>query len=133
MNTANTAKTVRFNVNHVGEPASAATPEDHSHENTSTNVKLSEDQRKCMALHEDLKLLKVYNNEVRKAMKTISLLVAIFLTTPNLFAQTNPIALNPENPHYFIYHGNPIILITSGNITAPYSISILITFLILTN
>ena len=31
-----------------------------------------------------------------------------------LRAQNNPIALNPENPHYFIYKNAPTILITSG-------------------
>ena len=31
-----------------------------------------------------------------------------------LFAQTKPITLNKENPHYFSYHDKPTILITSG-------------------
>ena len=47
-------------------------------------------------------------------MKRIALLAAAFLIVSYLFAQTNPIALHPENPHYFIYHGKPTILITSG-------------------
>src|SRR6476661_7371332 len=47
-------------------------------------------------------------------MKRTSFLVAAFLVAQCLFAQTNPIALDTENPHYFIYHGKPTILITSG-------------------
>ncbi|HLG39633.1 MAG TPA: putative collagen-binding domain-containing protein [Chitinophagaceae bacterium] len=31
-----------------------------------------------------------------------------------VYAQQKPIALHPENPHYFIYKGKPEILITSG-------------------
>ena len=29
-------------------------------------------------------------------------------------AQTKPIALHPDNPHYFLYEGRPLVLITSG-------------------
>jgi hypothetical protein len=51
-------------------------------------------------------------------MKKLHLLPALFLGTAFisqcLFAQTNPISLDPENPHYFLYHGKPTILITSG-------------------
>src|SRR5215216_2900742 len=52
-------------------------------------------------------------------MKRLHLLPAIFFAAPvfisqYLFAQANPISLHPENPHYFLYHGKPIILITSG-------------------
>ena len=31
-----------------------------------------------------------------------------------LYAQTQPIALHPVNPHYFIYKNKPTILVTSG-------------------
>jgi len=47
-------------------------------------------------------------------MKRISFLVVTFFIAQYLRAQTTPIALHLENPHYFIYHGKPTILITSG-------------------
>src|SRR4051812_1268980 len=40
-----------------------------------------------------------------------SFLVAAAL---NGSCQTEPISLHPSNPHYFLYHGRPTILITSG-------------------
>ncbi|MCL4482462.1 MAG: glycoside hydrolase family 5 protein [Bacteroidetes bacterium] len=51
-----------------------------------------------------------------KKPKLISLLISllfIFLATTT-FAQTKPISLHPENPHYFSYKGKPTVLITSG-------------------
>ena len=52
-------------------------------------------------------------------MKRFHFLPAIFFAvlvfiTQHLLAQTNPISLDPENPHYFLYHSKPTILITSG-------------------
>src|SRR6266536_1133685 len=52
-------------------------------------------------------------------MKRFHFLPAIFFEvlvfiTQHLLAQTNPISLDPENPHYFLYHSKPTILITSG-------------------
>src|SRR6266487_3724766 len=40
--------------------------------------------------------------------------IALIFISQYLFAQTKPISLNPENPHYFLYHDKPTILITSG-------------------
>ena len=37
-----------------------------------------------------------------------------FFISKNIIAQTKPITLNPQNPHYFLYKGKPTILITSG-------------------
>ena len=37
-----------------------------------------------------------------------------FFISKNIIAQTKPISLNPQNPHYFLYKGKPTILITSG-------------------
>jgi hypothetical protein len=39
---------------------------------------------------------------------------AFLFLSKNIFAQTQPISLNPENPHYFFYKGKPTVLITSG-------------------
>src|SRR5437773_2574887 len=52
-------------------------------------------------------------------MKRSHFLHAIFFAvfvfiTQRLFAQSNPISLDPENLHYFLYHSKPTILITSG-------------------
>src|SRR6266542_273747 len=52
-------------------------------------------------------------------MKRFHFLPAIFFAvlvfiTQHLLAQTTPISLDPENPHYFRYHSKPTILITSG-------------------
>jgi hypothetical protein len=41
------------------------------------------------------------------------LTVLIFLST-SLQPQAQPVSLHPENPHYFIYKGEPLLLITSG-------------------
>ncbi|WP_276372407.1 cellulase family glycosylhydrolase [Chryseolinea sp. H1M3-3] len=41
-------------------------------------------------------------------------LITIVLSACNQPAQRKPIALHPENPHYFIYDGKPTILITSA-------------------
>jgi hypothetical protein len=47
-------------------------------------------------------------------LKTIISAALFVLPAYTTFAQTKPICLNPENPHYFSYHGKPTILITSG-------------------
>ncbi|MEP7371867.1 MAG: hypothetical protein ABI675_00675 [Chitinophagaceae bacterium] len=51
-------------------------------------------------------------------MKKINLFFAAIVTqlfiSPLSNAQQKPIALHPGNPHYFIYHGKPAVLITSG-------------------
>jgi hypothetical protein len=37
------------------------------------------------------------------------------LALPQLFSQTaEPIRLHPKNPHYFLFHGKPTVLVTSG-------------------
>jgi hypothetical protein len=47
-------------------------------------------------------------------LKTIISAALFVLPAYTTFAQTKPICLNPENPHYFSYQGKPTILITSG-------------------
>jgi len=52
-------------------------------------------------------------------MKKLYLLPALFFSisffiSKNVFPQINPVSLNTENPHYFLYRGKPTILITSG-------------------
>jgi hypothetical protein len=43
------------------------------------------------------------------------LALALFgLSTAHLSAASNPIALHPDNPHYFLWRGKPTVLITSG-------------------
>ncbi len=51
-----------------------------------------------------------------KNCKLIFLTIALLiLVTPLILqAQKKPVALHPENPHYFSYNGKPTILITSG-------------------
>lgn len=52
-------------------------------------------------------------------MKKSYLLPILFFTisffiSNNVFTQIHPISLNTENPHYFLYRGRPMVLITSG-------------------
>src|SRR5258708_8987360 len=52
-------------------------------------------------------------------MKKIYSLLAAFITAHILIiqptnAQVKPIALHPQNPHYFLYHNKATVLITSG-------------------
>lgn len=42
------------------------------------------------------------------------LTVTCFSGLPELSAQSNPIKLHPQNPHYFSYNNKPVVLITSG-------------------
>ncbi len=44
----------------------------------------------------------------------ILLLLAFHFAPQLLSAQANPISLHPQNPHYFLFHNKPTILITSG-------------------
>jgi len=45
----------------------------------------------------------------------LTLMLPVLLTATNsLAAESGPIALHPENPHYFLWQGKPTILITSG-------------------
>jgi hypothetical protein len=46
---------------------------------------------------------------------SLTLVVPVLLAATSLHAaQSDPIALHPENPHYFLWRGKPTILITSG-------------------
>jgi len=49
-------------------------------------------------------------------MKKVSYLIMwiSFSMFTKCLAQTEPIGLHPENPHYFRYQGKPLILVTSG-------------------
>jgi Cellulase (glycosyl hydrolase family 5) len=51
-------------------------------------------------------------------MKKIYFLVAVITThlfiAQSLCAQTTPLALHPKNPHYFVFHNKPTVLISSG-------------------
>jgi len=51
-----------------------------------------------------------------KRFTKVSILFALFMPfiSIGVIAQVKPIALHPENPHYFIYKEKPEILITSG-------------------
>lgn len=42
------------------------------------------------------------------------LLLSVVWKQNQAFGRHKPISLNPENPHYFLYHGKPTMLITSG-------------------
>src|SRR5687767_8566264 len=44
----------------------------------------------------------------------LSLGLLALLASCNKKANEAPIALHPENPHYFLYKGKPTVLITSG-------------------
>ena len=51
---------------------------------------------------------------------SLTLMVPVLLTAMSLHAaESNPISLHPENPHYFLWRGKPTILITSGSTTVP--------------
>lgn len=47
-------------------------------------------------------------------MKLFALIFTLLLVAQFGFGQTEPIQLNPENPHYFQYKGKTLVLITSG-------------------
>ena len=46
-------------------------------------------------------------------MKRISFLLFLVFLSLNIFAQT-PVSLHPDNPHYFLFRGKPLILISSA-------------------
>lgn len=48
------------------------------------------------------------------SVQPVLFLGSILLVFATSFAQTKPISLHPENPHYFSYRGKATILITSG-------------------
>ncbi len=49
-------------------------------------------------------------------MTNIKLIVttALLVSGSAAFSQSKSLALHPENPHYFVYHNKPTILVTSG-------------------
>ena len=51
---------------------------------------------------------------IYSAMKNKLIILLIILLASVTFAQPKPLALHPENPHYFLFRGKPTILITSG-------------------
>jgi len=52
---------------------------------------------------------------MKKSILNLIATIAFFnLLAISAFAQTKPISLHPENPHYFSYKGKPTVLITSG-------------------
>src|SRR5688500_9903252 len=46
--------------------------------------------------------------------KRFAVIAAHLVFVSSLCSQTKPLALHPKNPHYFIYHDKPTILVTSG-------------------
>ena len=52
-----------------------------------------------------------YKGAVRAAAVSACLAVCLLAAAP---AAAQPIALHPENPHYFLWRGKPAVLITSG-------------------
>ena len=48
----------------------------------------------------------------RYCMKTLALL-CLTLTIPTTFAR-QPLALHPDNPHYFLFRSKPTVIVTSG-------------------
>jgi hypothetical protein len=40
--------------------------------------------------------------------------LVMMLSATMLLLRAEPLALHPENPHYFLYHGKPLVVITSG-------------------
>jgi hypothetical protein len=48
-------------------------------------------------------------------MTNFTLALMLWLTTTHLvWAASRPLALHPDNPHYFLFRGKPTVLITSG-------------------
>ena len=43
-----------------------------------------------------------------------ALLLFCLMSTPVVFAADAPLSLHPDNPHYFLFRGQPTVLITSG-------------------
>ena len=41
-------------------------------------------------------------------------LLTLLLALSCAVAQAKPLALHPDNPHYFLWRGKPTVLITSG-------------------
>ena len=46
--------------------------------------------------------------------RTVFLLPLLLLAPSLAAAPESPLALHPENPHYFVFRGKPTVLITSG-------------------
>ena len=40
--------------------------------------------------------------------------LAVLLLSTSASAQREPICLHPDNPHYFLFRGEPTVLVTSG-------------------
>jgi len=49
-----------------------------------------------------------------KKLKSFAFAAILTSLAYSAFAQTKPISLNPNNPHYFNYNGKPTVLISSG-------------------
>ncbi len=45
---------------------------------------------------------------------TLLALLSLLICLAPCWADGRPIALHPDNPHYFIWRGEPTLLITSG-------------------
>ncbi len=54
------------------------------------------------------------NQRVRCLVQTAGLAAAIALCAGATAASYAPLALHPDNPHYFLFRGKPTVLITSG-------------------
>src|SRR5579884_632477 len=50
---------------------------------------------------------------MRSIMRTL-LQATILLLTSSASAADKPLALHPDNPHYFLFRGKPAVLVTSG-------------------
>src|SRR5436190_19947935 len=59
-------------------------------------------------------LLILSMNNPKVATTRFCFLLLLALGTGVAPAYTAPLALHPENPHYFLFHGKPTVLITSG-------------------
>lgn len=51
---------------------------------------------------------------MKTAIGTSVLTALLLFTALTVLAQTKPLALYPDNPHYFLFRGKPTVLITSG-------------------
>jgi len=51
---------------------------------------------------------------VQKSLLFFLFLAAFGCMQAPAYSRPRPISLDPENPHYFLYHGKPVVLITSG-------------------
>jgi hypothetical protein len=67
---------------------------------------------RCLGLQQNLLIFNV--SAAENSMKQLILVLTLLCLFAGATPPSKPIALHPENNHYFLFRGKPVILITSG-------------------